>query len=116
MTNSEDGWELLVSVRAAVDRRYAITRITPAPPADVTGRYVLRDDYPIDIALTDGQLTFAASTQQPVVLSAAPDGSYRHPDLDLEVRFVQTDDQPHVLELRQEGVTQTARPATGQPT
>ncbi|MEU5935126.1 hypothetical protein [Micromonospora sp. NPDC047187] len=30
----------------------------------------------------------------------------------LPVRFVRTDDQPHVLELRQEGVTQTARPAT----
>ncbi|MEV5208882.1 serine hydrolase domain-containing protein [Micromonospora sp. NPDC053740] len=113
MTNSEDGWELLVSIRAAADRRYATARITAAPPADVTGRYVLRDDYPIDVALADGQLTLAAATQQPVVLLAGPDGSYRHPDLDLEVRFVRTDDQPHVLELRQEGVTQTARPATG---
>ncbi|RAN92017.1 hypothetical protein GAR05_06581 [Micromonospora saelicesensis] len=115
MTNSEDGWELLVSIRAAADRRYATTRITAAPPADVAGRYVLRDDYPIDIALTDGQLTFAAATQQPVVLLANPDGRYRHPDLDLEVRFVRTDDQPYVLELRQEGVTQTARPAIQQP-
>ncbi|MEU8116751.1 serine hydrolase domain-containing protein [Micromonospora sp. NPDC048947] len=113
MTNSEDGWELLVSIRAAADRRYAAARVTAAPPADVTGRYVLRDDYPIDIALTDGHLTLAASTQQPVVLLAGPDGSYRHPDLDLEVRFVRTDDQPHVLELRQEGLTQTARPVTG---
>ena len=90
-------------------------RVTAAPPADVTGRYVLRDDYPIDVALTDGHLTFAASTQQPVVLLADPDGRYRHPDLDLEVRFVRTDDQPLILELRQEGVTQTARPATRQP-
>ncbi|WP_124817765.1 serine hydrolase domain-containing protein [Micromonospora ureilytica] len=115
MTNSEDGWELLVSIRAAADRRYATTRITAAPPGDVTGRYVLHDDYPIDIAVADGQLTLAAATQQPVVLLADPDGRYRHPDLDLEVRFVRTDDQTHVLELRQEGVTQTARPATEQP-
>ncbi|MEW2146668.1 serine hydrolase domain-containing protein [Micromonospora vinacea] len=113
MTNSEDGWELLVSIRAAADRRYATTRTTPAPLADVTGRYVLHDDHPIDIAVTDGQLTFAAAAQQPVVLAADPDGRYRHPELDLEVRFLRTDDKPYVLELRQEGVTQTARPATG---
>ncbi|MET8360955.1 serine hydrolase domain-containing protein [Micromonospora sp. NPDC005171] len=115
MTNSEDGWELLVSIRAAADRRYATTRITPAPPADVTGRYLLRDDYPIDIAVTDDQLTFAAAAQQPVVLLADPDGSYRHPGLDLEVRFLRADDKRYRLELRQEGVTQTARSATEQP-
>ncbi|MGC4870096.1 serine hydrolase domain-containing protein [Micromonospora sp. DT53] len=116
MTNSEDGWELLVSIRAAADRRYATTRITAAPLGDVTGRYVLHDDYAIDIAVADGQLTFAAAAApQPVVLLADPDGRYRHPGLDLEVRFVRTDDQPYVLELRQEGVTQIARPATAQP-
>ncbi|MEH1164168.1 serine hydrolase domain-containing protein [Micromonospora sp. CPCC 205539] len=109
MTNSEDGWELLTSIRAAADRRYA-TSVTAAPPGDVTGRYVLRDDYPIDITVTNGQLTFSAAAQQPVVLRAAPDGRYLHPGLDLEVRFLQTDDQPYVLELRQEGVAQTAIP------
>ncbi|GAA2188492.1 serine hydrolase domain-containing protein [Micromonospora lupini] len=108
MTNSEDGWELLNSIRAAADRRYA-TSVTAAPPDAVTGRYVLRDDYPIDIAVTDGHLTFSAAAQQPVVLLADPDGRYLHPGLDLEVRFVRSDDQRYVLELRQEGVTQTAR-------
>ncbi|SCG69050.1 CubicO group peptidase, beta-lactamase class C family [Micromonospora inositola] len=114
MTNSEDGWELLASIRAAADRRYA-TSITAAPLSDVTGRYVLHDDYPIDIAVTNGQLTFAAAAQQPVVLLADPDGRYLHPGLDLEVRFLQTNDQPYILELRQEGVTQTATPSTRQP-
>ncbi|MEU7798993.1 hypothetical protein AB0J14_15805 [Micromonospora arborensis] len=114
MTNSEDGWELLTSIRAAADRRYA-TDSTAGPLSDVTGRYVLHDDYPIDIAVTDGQLTFSAPAQQPVALLADPDGRYLHPGLDLEVRFVQTNDQPYSLELRQEGVTQIATPAFRQP-
>ncbi|MEU6206283.1 serine hydrolase domain-containing protein [Micromonospora musae] len=111
MTNSEDGWELLASLRAAADRRYT-TGIAAAPIADVAGRYLLRDDYPIDITVTDGQLTFSAPAQQPVLLLAGPDGRYLHPGLDLEVRFLQANDQPCILELRQEGVTQTARPST----
>ncbi|MEV4820655.1 serine hydrolase domain-containing protein [Micromonospora sp. NPDC049274] len=107
MTNSEDGWELLTSIRAAADRRYA-TDVPAAPLGDVTGRYLLRDDCPIDIAVTDGRLTFAAAGQPPVVLLAEPDGRHLHPGLDLEVRFRESDDG-YVLELRQEGVTQTAR-------
>ncbi|MCX5069568.1 beta-lactamase family protein [Micromonospora lupini] len=108
MTNSQDGWELLTSIRAAVDRRYA-TSVPAVRLDDVTGRYVLRDDYPIDIAVTDGHLTFSAAAQQPVVLLADADGRYLHPGLDLEVRFVRSDDKRYVLELRQEGVTQTAK-------
>ncbi|MEU7754976.1 serine hydrolase domain-containing protein [Micromonospora sp. NPDC049171] len=104
MTNSEDGWETLVSIRAAADRRYA-TGVTTAPPGDVSGRYVLRDDYPIDVAVSDGHLTFSAAGQQPVVLRAEPDGRYLHPGLDLAIRFLPAD----VLELRQEGMTQTAK-------
>ncbi|WP_433124347.1 serine hydrolase domain-containing protein [Micromonospora sp. CA-240977] len=114
MTNSDDGWELLSSIRVAADRRYA-TRLTTAPVGDVSGHYVLRDDYPIDIAVTDGQLIFSAAAQQPVALVAGPDGNYLHPGLDLEMRFVPADDQPHVLELRQEGVTQTATRSTAAP-
>ncbi|MCG5469560.1 beta-lactamase family protein [Micromonospora sp. LAH09] len=112
MTNSEDGWELLTSVRAAADRRYA-TEVTAAPLGDVAGRYALRDDYPIDIAVSDGHLTFSAADQQPVVLLTAPGGLYLHPGLDLEVRFVQSSDQHRILELRQEGVTQTATKQDG---
>ncbi|MGC5288553.1 serine hydrolase domain-containing protein [Micromonospora sp. DT231] len=108
MTNSEDGWELLASLRAAADRRYA-TRVTTAPLGDVSGRYVLRDDYPIDIAVTDGHLTFSAGGQQPVVLRADQDGRYLHPGLDLEIRFLPANGRPDIVELRQEGVTQTAR-------
>ncbi|MFG1869219.1 serine hydrolase domain-containing protein [Micromonospora arborensis] len=114
MTNSEDGWELLTSIRAAADRRYA-TDSTAGSLSDVTGRYVLHDGYPIDIAVTNGQLTFSAPAQQPVALLADPDGRYLHPGLDLEVRFVQTNDQSYSLELRQEGVTQIATPASRQP-
>ena len=111
MTNSDDGWEVLVSIRAAADRRYA-TSVTAAGLGEVAGRYLLRDDYPIDITVTDGHLTFAAAAQQPVVLLTTPDGRHLHPGLDLEVRFVRADGQPYVLELRQEGVTQTARRST----
>ncbi|MEU8329103.1 serine hydrolase domain-containing protein [Micromonospora sp. NPDC048839] len=108
MTNSEDGWEVLTSIRAAADRRYASSLAT-APLDDVSGHYVLRDDYPIDVAVTDGQLIFSAPGQQPVTLLAASGGGYLHPGLDLEIRFLPSDGQPHILELRQEGVTQTAK-------
>ncbi|WP_305789438.1 serine hydrolase domain-containing protein [Symbioplanes lichenis] len=104
MTNSEDGWELLATIREAADRRYA-ARVDEVPAA---GRYLLRDDYPVDVAVTGGQVTVAAAGQAPVVLRAQPDGSYLYPGLDLGVRFP----RPGVLELRQEGVTQTAERAT----
>ncbi|MEK8107804.1 serine hydrolase domain-containing protein [Micromonospora sp. M12] len=99
---------------AAADRRYA-SRITAEPPGDVTGRYLLRDDYPIDVALTDGQLTFSAAAQPPVVLLAGPDGRYLHPGLDLEVRFLPSDGQRHTLELRQEGSRRPRRDGTDRP-
>ncbi|MET8040848.1 serine hydrolase domain-containing protein [Micromonospora sp. NPDC005215] len=111
MTNSQDGWELLTSIRAAADRRHA-TSLTTAPLGDVSGHYVLRDDYPIDIAVTDGQLIFSAAAQQPVALLAGPDGRYLHPGLDLEIRFLPNNGQPGILELRQEGITQTATRST----
>ncbi|GAA2550812.1 hypothetical protein GCM10010435_21180 [Winogradskya consettensis] len=107
MTNSEDGWEVLASIRAAADRLYA-TAVPAAPLSDVTGRYVLRDDYPIDIAVVGERLTFSAAGQPPVVLVAHPEGHHVHPGLDLEIRFL-----PTGVELRQEGRSQTAARSGG---
>ncbi|GAA2503914.1 serine hydrolase domain-containing protein [Winogradskya humida] len=107
MTNSEDGWEVLASIRAAADRLYA-TAVPAAPLGDVAGRYLLRDDYPIDITVADGQLALSAAGQPPVALVAHPDGHHVHPGLDLEIRFVSAG-----VELRQEGRSQTATRSGG---
>jgi hypothetical protein len=75
---------------------------------DVTGRYLLRDNYPIDITAADSRLTLTAPNQPPAVLQQLPNGRYRIPGLDLEIRFQRTDDQTHTMQLRQENLTQTA--------
>ena len=81
-----------------------------------TGRYLLQDNYPIDIAAADGRLTFTAAGQPPAVLLPLPTGRYRHPGLNLEITFQRTDDQPYTMELRQEGTAQTATQAANPPT
>lgn len=110
MINSDDAQDILLSVLAAADRRYA-TDEHASPPTDVTGQYLLRDGYTITLTAADGRLTLSAPGQAPAVLQPLPTGYYRHPALDLEVRFRRTDGQAYTVELRQEGVTQTATPA-----
>ena len=114
MANSDDAKEILASIFAVADRRYAAD-VKATPAGDVTGRYLLRDGYPIDVAAADGRLTFTAAGQPPVVLRPLPNGHYRHPGLDLEVRFARTADQPYAMELRQEGATQSATRTAGPP-
>ncbi|MEU7905386.1 serine hydrolase domain-containing protein [Actinoplanes sp. NPDC049118] len=106
MTNSEDTTEVRTSILTAAERRYAAARA--APPGEVTGRYLLRDDFPIDVAAADGGLSLTAAGQSPAILVPLRDGGFRHPGLDLEVRF-----QRDIMELRQEGVTQTATRTAG---
>jgi CubicO group peptidase (beta-lactamase class C family) len=113
MTNSEDARELLGSINAAAERRYATHPQHTAAPEDVTGRYLLRENYPIDIIATDGRLALMAPNQPPAVLTQLPNGAYRLPGVDLEIRFQRADDQTYTVELRQENLTQTAtRPST----
>ncbi|HEX6685854.1 MAG TPA: serine hydrolase domain-containing protein [Candidatus Limnocylindrales bacterium] len=107
MTNSDDSLEIRRSIIAAADRRYG-SAVKAAPPGEVTGRYLLRDDYPIDVTIVDDRLTLTAGGQPPAVLLPLPGGGYRHPGLDLQVTFQRSGDQPYVMELRQEGTTQTA--------
>jgi CubicO group peptidase (beta-lactamase class C family) len=118
MTNSDDAREVLASILAAADRQYA-TDIEATPPADVTGRYLLQDNYPIDIAAADGRLTLTVPGHPSAILLPLQNGHYRHPGLDLEIWFHRTADQPYTMELRQEGITQTATrsvsPATELP-
>jgi CubicO group peptidase (beta-lactamase class C family) len=108
MTNSEDAREVLGSINAAAERRYARYPRQAVVPADVTGRYLLREDYPIDIAAADGRLTLTAPDQPPAVLRQLPDGRYRLPGLDLEIGFQPADDQTCTMELRQEHGTERA--------
>jgi CubicO group peptidase (beta-lactamase class C family) len=107
MANSDDAREVLGSILAAAERRYGSTPQATAAGA-VTGRYLLRDDYPIDIGTADGRLTLTAPGQPAAVLLPLPDGRYRHPGLDLEIRFHRVGDEPSTMELRQENDTQTA--------
>jgi hypothetical protein len=110
MTNSDDAREVLGSILAAAERRYA-TGVKAAPPGDVTGRYLLRDNYPIDITAADGRLTLSSSGQPPAILLPLSAGRYRHPGFDLEITFQRTDDRTYIMDLRQEGTTQTAKQA-----
>jgi CubicO group peptidase (beta-lactamase class C family) len=116
MVNSGDAQEPLLSLLAAARRRYATDPAAPPPPPpdDVAGRYLLRDDYPVDITTTAGQLTLTVPGQPPARLLPLSTGHYRHPEIDLEVWFQRTADQPYTMHLRQENVTQTA-PRSGQP-
>jgi hypothetical protein len=101
MVNSEDAREVLGSILATAERRYgaAAAPAEPVAPGDVTGRYLLRDSYPIDIAAVDGRLTFTAAGQPPAALRSLPDGGYRVAGLDCEIRFMRTDDELCSMEL-----------------
>lgn len=108
MTNSEDAQELLSSINAAAERQYATHPQDAATPEDVAGRYLLRENYRIDITATDGRLTLTAPNQPPAVLAQLPNGGYRLPEVDLEIRFRRADDQTYTMELRQENLTEIA--------
>lgn len=108
MTNSEDAQEVLSSINAAAERQYATYPQQAVTPNEVTGRYLLRENYPIDITAADGRLTLTAPNQPPAVLRHLPNGRYQVAGLDLEIRFQQADDQTYTMELRQENLTQTA--------
>jgi len=82
----------------------------------VTGHYLLQDNYPIDISAADGRLTLTTAGQQPALLLLLQSGHYRHPGLDLEIRFHRTADQPYTMELWQEGTARTATRSVSPPT
>jgi hypothetical protein len=107
MSNSDDARDVLMSILTAADRQYA-TEGRATPPGDVTGRYLLRDDYSIDITAIDDRLTLTADGQPSAVLLPLTNGHYRHPGFDLEISFQRAGEESYTMELRQEGITQTA--------
>jgi CubicO group peptidase (beta-lactamase class C family) len=108
MTNSEGAEEIMRAILSAAGRRYAPPPDSAAAkPADVTGRYLLREDYALEIRAPGGSLTCAAADQRPVDLVPLPGGRYRLPGLDCEITFDHVDGSP-ALRLRQEGTVQTA--------
>jgi len=109
MANSEGAVEILRSTLAAAERRHAPPPgpARPAMPGDLTGRYLLREDYPVDILASDGHLTLTAPGQRPVDLLQLPGGRYQIPGLDCKITFQATDGRPE-LRIRQEDTTQTA--------
>jgi CubicO group peptidase (beta-lactamase class C family) len=107
MTNSDDAREVLGSINAAAERQYASHPQPAGAPNDVTGRYLLRENYPIDVVAAGGRLTLTSPNQPAAVLQPLPNGHYRLPGLDLEINF-RADDQTYTMELSQENLTQTA--------
>jgi CubicO group peptidase (beta-lactamase class C family) len=109
MANSEGASEVLDSILAAADRRCAPPPdpATPPAPDDLTGRYLLREDYPVDILADGTRLTLTAEGQHPAELLPLPGGRYRLPQLDCEITFDHAGGLP-VIHLRQENSTQTA--------
>ena len=96
MSNSEGAAELLNSLLNAAARRYGPV---PLPSGTAEGRYLLREDYPIDVQVEEGGIVlFAAAGQPPVELTSLSNGNYRHPGLDLEIHF-----GDGVMEMHQEG-------------
>ena len=110
MTNMDNAREILGSILAAAERRYGVPTDQGGPPEpdQVTGRYLLRDDYPIEIGRRDGQLTITAPGQPTVALLPLAGDRYRVPGLDCEIRFPCADEHVSAMEIRQEDVTETA--------
>ncbi|HET7012589.1 MAG TPA: serine hydrolase domain-containing protein [Streptosporangiaceae bacterium] len=110
MANSGNATELIMSIRAAAQRYFAASAPEPddALTSDrVTGRYLLRDDFPIDVVAGPATLSVQVPGQPSVELTPLPGGRYRFPGLDSQVWFEQEDDAI-ILHLHQEGETQSA--------
>ena len=110
MANSEGATEILGSILSAAQRMYAAPQDPPADaaaPPDVAGRYLLREDYPVDIGHHGTALTLTAAGQDTSELLPLPGGRYRLPELDCEITFERTNG-PALLHIRQEHATQTA--------
>jgi len=110
MTNMDNAHEILGSILAAAERRYGMTTDPGGSPEpdQVTGCYLLRDDYAIEIGRRDGTLTITAPGQSTVALLRLADDRYRVPGLDCEIRFLHADEHVSAMEIRQEDVTDTA--------
>ena len=110
MANSDSGTEVLMSIRAAAERYFAAS--VPEPdgsltPDQVTGCYLLRDNFPIEVEAGPSTLSVKAPGQSPVDLAPLPGGRYRFPGLDCQVWFEREDDAI-VLHLHQEGEARSA--------
>lgn len=116
MANSDGATEVLLSILAAAQRKYAPASdpIEGLATADVAGRYLLPDGGSVDIDVdVDGEadgdkLIFTVARGQGVQLSSSPSGRYRLPGLDCEISFAQENGSP-VMRISQEGATSTAR-------
>ena len=109
MANSEGATEVLGSVLAAAERRYAPPPGAAVPPrSELPGRYQLREDYPVDIQADGARLVLGAEGQPPAELVPLAGGGYQVPGLDCEITFGYDGDVP-VMRIWQEGAARTAR-------
>lgn len=111
MANMDNAREVLGSILAAAEHRYAPSAEPAAflAPRDVIGRYLLRNDFPIEVAAIGGRLTLAAPGQPPAALiPLGGHGRYRHPGLDCEITFRRENDQLYTMEIKQEDSAETA--------
>ena len=101
MTNNDAAHEVLSALVAAAESHYGRPR--PVEAVAVTGAYELHDGYLIHVEDDRGHLTVTVPGQPPLPLAPLPDGRFRVVDLSCELTFTDAG-----LEVRQEGVTQTA--------
>lgn len=105
MANNEGAEEVLLAVLAAAEQRQG--RTGSAPPAELTGTYLVRDGYTVTITNDGDGLTLHSPGQPPLGLHPLPDGSFRATALDCELSFVDQDGDI-TLRLRQQDMTLTA--------
>jgi CubicO group peptidase (beta-lactamase class C family) len=112
MANSDGATEVLLSIIAAAQRKYALAPASADSPApsEVAGRYSLPDGGSVDINADGGRLIVTIAGGQAVRLASLPGGRYRLPGLDCEISFARENGSP-VMHISQEGVSSTVRRA-----
>jgi CubicO group peptidase (beta-lactamase class C family) len=113
MANSDGAPEVILSILAAAQRRYAPASDARegAEPSEVAGRYLLADGGSVDIEADGERLNFTVTGGHAVQLTRSASGRYRLPGLDCEVSFAQEDGSP-VMRISQEGSPTAARRAS----
>lgn len=106
MGNSDGATELLLSILAAAQRKYAPPSdpVEILAPPDVAGRYLLADGSSVDIEADGDRLTFTLAGGRAIQLASSPSGRYRLPGLDCEISFEQKNGSP-VMRVSQERAT-----------
>jgi hypothetical protein len=99
--------EVRDSIVAAAERLYGAAQEAIPAAQVVTGRYLLREDYPVTIEDNGAALTLTVPGQAPVDLLPLPGDRYQVAGLDCEITFDPADGAP-ATHIHQDGSSLTA--------